>query len=156
MCYITGEGFASPYYAGILQIIIVGAGLFTIRPRNYMIIILFVVGQHFVLLSFLPWQLKDLVINVFAIGVFGLIGGGVHYFIHHTVEEINALKGILPICANCKKIRDDEGYWHMVESYIHAHADVSFTHGICPECAKKLYPEYLDDGGRISGQSPSG
>lgn len=58
------------------------------------------------------------------------------------VEEINRLRGILPICAHCKRIRDDDGYWQQVEQYIHAHSDASFSHGICPECAEEHYPEF--------------
>ncbi len=54
--------------------------------------------------------------------------------------EIRALKGLLPICSNCKKIRDDKGYWHMVEVYIAEHSEADFTHGICPECVGKMYP----------------
>ena len=57
-------------------------------------------------------------------------------------EEITTLRGILPICSNCKKIRDDDGYWNQIESYIHEHSHAKFSHGICPECAKKLYPDY--------------
>ena len=61
-----------------------------------------------------------------------------------ALKEIKMLSGLLPICANCKKIRDDKGYWHMVENYISSHAEVEFTHGICPDCMKELYPEFLD------------
>ena len=57
-------------------------------------------------------------------------------------DVTHVLKGILPICANCKKIRTDLGYWEQVEVYIRDHSKVEFTHGICPECAKKLYPGY--------------
>jgi GAF domain-containing protein len=57
------------------------------------------------------------------------------------IAEIRTLRAILPICANCKKIRDDEGYWREVESYISAHSETVFSHSICPECAIKLYPE---------------
>ena len=56
-------------------------------------------------------------------------------------EEIKTLKGFLPICANCKKIRDDKGYWNQIESYIQKHSEAEFSHSICPECAKKLYPD---------------
>jgi hypothetical protein len=49
---------------------------------------------------------------------------------------------MLPICSNCHKIRDDDGYWHRVEEYIEKHSDVTFTHSLCPECLNKLYPEY--------------
>lgn len=62
-----------------------------------------------------------------------------------ALKEIKTLSGLLPICPNCKKVRDDKGYWHMVESYISRHADVKFTHSFCPDCLKKLYPEFTDD-----------
>ena len=57
-----------------------------------------------------------------------------------ALKEVRQLSGIIPICANCKKIRDDEGYWQRVESYIQEHSDAHFSHGICPECRKELYP----------------
>jgi hypothetical protein len=60
--------------------------------------------------------------------------------LEHSATEITKLRGILPICANCKKIRDDKGYWTQVEIYITAHSQTLFSHGICPECAEKLYP----------------
>jgi len=56
-------------------------------------------------------------------------------------SKINILKGLLPICASCKKIRDDTGYWNQIEEYIRDRSEADFSHGICPECAKKLYPE---------------
>ena len=62
-----------------------------------------------------------------------------------ALDTINILHGILPICANCKKIRDDKGAWSQIEAYIGKHSDVQFSHGICPECAKKLYPEFVKD-----------
>ena len=58
-----------------------------------------------------------------------------------ALSEVKQLSGFLPICASCKKIRDDEGYWNQIESYISAHSEAQFSHGICPECVKKLYPE---------------
>jgi len=61
--------------------------------------------------------------------------------LQHALDRIKALKGLLPICSSCKKIRDDDGYWQNVEKYIREHSEVQFTHGICPECAQKLYPE---------------
>jgi len=54
-------------------------------------------------------------------------------------EEIKILHGLLPICASCKKIRDEKGYWNQIESYIEKHSDALFSHGICPECAEELY-----------------
>jgi DNA-binding response OmpR family regulator len=61
-----------------------------------------------------------------------------------ALSEIKILRGILPICSSCKKIRDDEGYWTQIESYIQAHSYAEFSHGLCMDCAKKLYPEYAD------------
>ncbi len=62
--------------------------------------------------------------------------------LQHALAEIKTLHGIVPICASCKKIRDDEGAWHQLEVYISKHTDAKFSHGICKECARKLYPEY--------------
>ena len=59
-------------------------------------------------------------------------------------DEIRTSKGFIPICANCKKIRDDKGYWESVEEYIGKHSDAVFSHSICPECTKKLYPDIYD------------
>ncbi len=61
--------------------------------------------------------------------------------LQNALEEVNLLSGCLPICASCKNVRDDKGYWNQVEQYISEHSAVTFSHGICPECAKKLYPE---------------
>ncbi|OGW23939.1 MAG: hypothetical protein A2X55_07420 [Nitrospirae bacterium GWB2_47_37] len=60
-------------------------------------------------------------------------------------SKIKILSGLLPICASCKKIRDDKGYWNRIETYIHDHSEAEFSHGICPDCAKKLYPEYYKE-----------
>ncbi len=64
-----------------------------------------------------------------------------------ALAKVKTLSGLLPICASCKKIRDDQGYWNRIESYIGKHADVEFSHGICPECARKLYPEIFEKKG---------
>ena len=59
-----------------------------------------------------------------------------------AVEEIKTLRGILPLCSFCKKIRDDEGYWEQVDIYIHKHSQADISHSICPECVKKHYPNF--------------
>jgi CheY-like chemotaxis protein len=61
-----------------------------------------------------------------------------------ALAKIKTLSGLLPICASCKKIRDDHGYWTQLESYISEHSEAEFTHGCCPECMKKLYPEMYE------------
>jgi len=65
--------------------------------------------------------------------------------LQNTLEHVKMLRGIIPICANCKKIRDDKGYWNQVEVYIRDHSDAEFSHGICPECVQKLYPDFAGD-----------
>lgn len=59
-----------------------------------------------------------------------------------ALAKVKTLSGLLPICASCKKIRDDKGYWNQIESYIIDHSEADFSHCICPDCAKKLYPEF--------------
>jgi len=61
-----------------------------------------------------------------------------------ALTGVKALSGLLPICACCKKIRDDHGYWKQVETYIRSHSEATFTHSICPECRQRLYPEFDD------------
>jgi PAS domain S-box-containing protein len=58
-----------------------------------------------------------------------------------ALSDIRTLQGIIPICASCQKIRDDKGYWEQIESYIKKHSEADFSHAICPDCAKKLYPD---------------
>ncbi|RJR19938.1 MAG: hypothetical protein C4582_09800 [Desulfobacteraceae bacterium] len=62
-----------------------------------------------------------------------------------ALSEVKTLRGFLPICSNCKKIRDDKGYWNRIEAYIQEHSDAQFSHSICPECAKKLYPKFYKE-----------
>ncbi len=63
-----------------------------------------------------------------------------------ALADIKTLHGILPICSNCKKIRTEEGVWTHLEAYISEHTNAEFSHGLCAECARKMYPEYLDKG----------
>jgi PAS domain S-box-containing protein len=58
-----------------------------------------------------------------------------------AMEEIKVLSGLLPICSSCKKIRDDKGYWNQIEAFIQEHSEAKFSHSICKECVKKLYPD---------------
>ena len=58
-----------------------------------------------------------------------------------SLSEVKTLRGFLPICSHCKKIRDDKGYWNQIEAYIQKHSETEFSHGICPECAKIYFPE---------------
>ncbi len=67
--------------------------------------------------------------------------------LQRALDEIKVLQGFLPICASCKKIRNDKGYWEQIESYISKHSEAKFSHGCCPECAKRVYPELVDENG---------
>lgn len=61
--------------------------------------------------------------------------------LQEALSNVGTLNGLLPICASCKKVRDDKGYWNQIEQYMKKHAGVEFSHSICPDCAKKMYPE---------------
>lgn len=66
--------------------------------------------------------------------------------LREAIEQIRTLRGIVPICGHCKQIRDDTGYWHQLEAYVRDHTEAEFSHGICPQCMRKLYPEFSEDG----------
>lgn len=65
--------------------------------------------------------------------------------LQEALAKVKVLSGFIPICASCKKIRDDRGYWEQIEVYITEHSDALFSHGICPECARKLYPDHYKE-----------
>jgi len=65
--------------------------------------------------------------------------------LQEALEKIKVLSGMLPMCSNCRKIRNDQGYWDTVEQYVTAHADVQFSHSICPDCLRALYPDFADE-----------
>jgi PAS domain S-box-containing protein len=73
--------------------------------------------------------------------------------LEQALASVKSLSGLLPICASCKKIRDDQGYWEQVEEYISSHSEAIFTHGLCPECFHKLYPKFED---RAPGPATTG
>jgi response regulator RpfG family c-di-GMP phosphodiesterase len=64
--------------------------------------------------------------------------------LREALAQVKTLRGLLPICADCKKIRDDSGYWQDVAVYIRDHSAVEFTHGLCPDCAIRLYPQFYE------------
>jgi len=66
--------------------------------------------------------------------------------LQEALGKIKTLKGLIPICSSCKKGRDDAGFWHQVEKYIRDYSEADFSHGICPECAKHLYPKLYKGG----------
>jgi CheY-like chemotaxis protein len=75
-----------------------------------------------------------------------------------ALEQVKQLSGLLPICAHCKKVRDDQGFWQQVERYISNHSEATFSHGLCPECIPLYFPEFkdLEQGPGIIGPGASG
>lgn len=65
--------------------------------------------------------------------------------LQEALANVRMLSGMLPICASCKRVRDDQGYWNQIEAYIRDHSEAEFSHSICPDCARKMYPEYIND-----------
>ena len=70
-----------------------------------------------------------------------ILGVIIIQFTHKMLQRMKHLEGILPICASCKRIRDKNGTWHQIESYVSERSEAEFSHGLCPDCAEKLYPE---------------
>lgn len=100
---------------------------------------IFLLLLHFGLLSLLPFTFRDLMMNVFFLGSAALFTSLIHAIILYFSREVKTLSGFLPICAQCKKVRDDRGYWNQIEMYLKLHSGTQCTHGLCPECAKALY-----------------
>ena len=102
-------------------------------------------------IDMLPWSLSFALFN----GTIGLYYGifkvektereKLIVSLQKALAEVKTLSGMLPMCAWCKKIRDDEGYWQKIEAYFKSHADLDFTHCICNECAKKEYPDLYEE-----------
>jgi hypothetical protein len=67
---------------------------------------------------------------------------------------VRRLRGLLPICMSCKKIRDDAGYWREIEDYVREHSYADFSHGVCPHCMKRLYSEYIGENGSCDEKQP--
>jgi hypothetical protein len=102
---------------------------------------------HAFAIEMVPWSISFALFN----GIIGLYYGTrkaekiareeLIVNLQKALADVKILSGMMPICAWCKKIRTDEGYWQQIEAYIKNHSDLDFTHGICHDCAKKEYPE---------------
>jgi hypothetical protein len=84
-------------------------------------------------------------IRVFVFILFSYLINKIYIEKQHLEHDLDTLKGILPICGFCKKIRNDDGSWDTIEKYITSRSEASFSHGLCPDCAKKHYPDYFKD-----------
>jgi len=107
-------------------------------------------------IDMLPWSLSFTVFN----GIIGWYYGILKVEklareelienLQKALEDVKTLSGMLPICAWCKNIRNDEGYWQKIEAYLKSHSDLDFTHSICNDCAKKEYPELYSESEQTS------
>ena len=95
-----------------------------------------------------PWSLVasgiNTVIRIAVLGAFALLIDRVATEHRRLAQELRVLRGILPICSACKKIRTADGSWQQIEQYIRTHSEAEFTHSICPECARRLYGDLVD------------
>ena len=115
---------------------------FLISPNSELaFFIVFIVLELVICFSFImlnaEWFERDLLLTQFA------LKSNVQE-LEKALAEVKTLKGLLPICSNCKKIRDDGNNWVQMEVYVRDRTDADFSHGICPDCLKKLYPEFAD------------
>ena len=107
--------------------------IFFHRVKDFFDLLIFDVPRH-------SLYFRSVILFLFV--VFGLIMGNTVARLEEALQNVKTLKGLLPICSSCKKIRNDEGYWQQIEEYVRVHSDADFTHGICYECVETLYPEY--------------
>lgn len=80
--------------------------------------------------------------SLFESVIISILGVLITYITSKIFQKMKYLEGILPVCASCKKIRDDKGVWNQIETYVRDRSEAEFSHGICPECAEKLYPGF--------------
>lgn len=115
-------------------------------------ILVFLVGESFVLFDPLRDSLiehRPIIIISFVFAEIVSVFTSAHlqrtrFLAFRALSEVKTLSGMIPICSNCKKIRDDHGYYQQLEHYISTHSDARFSHGVCPDCIPKLYPEIKD------------
>jgi len=74
-----------------------------------------------------------------------IVGVTIIFITARLFQRMKYLEGVLPICASCKKIRDEKNCWHQIEAYVRDRSEAEFSHSLCPECAKKLYPEFYKE-----------
>ncbi len=135
---------------GVPYILVVLISLWA--PRKNLPVYMAIVGSLLTIIGFYSsptggelWKvLANRSLALFAIWVVAILSvqrRSMHEEKEKALQEIKILSGFLPICSSCKKIRDDQGYWNQIEAYIRAHSEAEFSHGICPECTIKLYPD---------------
>lgn len=102
-------------------------------------------NEYSQLIEQLMLQFKDIIESSLELIYMNYVLGDEHRRLTDYVTEIQTLRGLVAICANCRAIKDEEGHWIPIERYLLKHPEADFSHGICPECMKRLYPDF-DDG----------
>lgn len=98
-------------------------------------------GIHAVSRAHERWQLDELFVLLMVLGGCSAVYSFRRWReLQRALNEVKTLRGIVPICAKCKKIRDDDGYWSQVDEYVRDHTEAEFSHGLCPDCAAELFP----------------
>ncbi len=145
MCCLVGQGFSSIYFVGNL-LVVIGGGLFArIKSSSFIAIMIVILGQHLFLQSLLPYAVEDFMITLFFLGSGVLLSISIHISLRELLTEIKTLQDFLPICMHCKKVKNDAGAWDKIEKYISRRTNVSFSHGMCPECEEKCYQDDLQE-----------
>jgi len=103
-----------------------------IQPKDVIIAVLMALGVGAIIVFIILWWNRKLAKEI-------IIRKKTQRDLEEALHNIRTLQGLLPICASCKNVRDDQGYWKQIEGYLEEHSNVSFTHGMCPDCAKKHY-----------------
>jgi hypothetical protein len=121
------------YFAGLLNDGLVAGGVyafFYVSEYAYLVVIM---TMAYALLG----RFVDLHVSV------GQLNADLERRVAEALADIKVLRGLIPICAACKKIRDDQGFWTRIEEYLTEHSEATFSHGICPDCARRLYPDVV-------------
>ena len=129
----AGLGFKYSFYASLANLAFFEIVLGLLSPVNFL---LFVVYNFFLISILLIFLYIGYFIEVISRKNFIFSAQ-----LFDSLSKVKKLSGLLPICASCKKIRDDKGYWKQIETYIRDHSEADFSHSICPECAIALYPD---------------
>jgi hypothetical protein len=137
ICMITGEGFNSLYYMGIIQVIVASTLLIQLMFKEYVALLVLVNFQYFFLLRFLPYAPVNLVRNATALFFTSIISLIIHVLINSLIAENNDLQDFLPICMYCKKVKNESGNWDKMEAYFEANTTIMFSQGLCPECLEE-------------------
>ena len=134
---------------GFFQLLIVAAAFVLPIRAILALYLIYFIGTGIVFGHFAPKEnhlgtaVPGIIMSLFflCIAIFIIKYRRLNKLLNQSLEEIKTLRGILPICASCKNIRNDKGYWEQIEKYISTNTDAQFTHSICPDCLKKLYPD---------------